>query len=159
MANRTGIKGNRSGAKRRNVLRLETEGFDELVTKLEGLGGNVKNVVTDALMQAAETIEEDTKDAMSAKNLPAKGRYSTGETERSIAKPEVTWSGTIGQTGVGFDFGKPGAGGFLITGTPRMQPNAALAKIYTRKSYMRQIQSDMEEVVADEIRRTMEGKK
>ena len=36
MANRTGIKGNKGGAKRRNTLRLELSGFEELVAKLEG---------------------------------------------------------------------------------------------------------------------------
>ncbi|MBO7339615.1 MAG: hypothetical protein J6U66_06060 [Lachnospiraceae bacterium] len=144
---------------KRNTLRLELSGFDELITKLEGLQGEVKEVVTDALMQAAETIEEDTKDAMARRYLPAQGRYSTGETVRSIVKPSVVWSGPIAETGVGFDYSKPGAGGFLITGTPRMAPNRELNRIYRKKAYVRQIQADMEAVVMDAIDRTMEGKK
>ena len=115
--------------------------------------------MTDALEQAAETIEEDTRDAMAKRYLPAQGAYSTGETKKTIVSPKVVWSGTIAETGVGFDYGKRGAGGFLISGTPRMEPNRELAKIYTRKKHMKQIQSDMQDVVMDAIDRAMEGKK
>ena len=72
--------------------------------------------------------------------------------------PKVEWSGTVAEVGVGFDYSMPGAGGFLITGTPKMQPNRELNRIYKQKKYMRQIQSDMEAVVADEINKKMEGK-
>ena len=144
---------------KRNTLKLDLSGFDELVTKLEGLNGDVKKAVTDALEQAAETIQEDTRNAMDKRYLPAKGIYSKGETERSIVEPKVTWSGTLAETAVGFDYSKPGAGGFLITGTPRMQPNRELNRIYKKKKYMTQIQQEMQDVVADEIKRTMEGKK
>ena len=143
---------------KKNTLNLELSGFNELVTKLEGMNGNVHKVVTDALMQAAETIEEDTHDAVKKSNLPAKGKYSTGDTEKAIAKPSVTWSGTVAEVGVGFDYSKNGAGGFLITGTPRMQPERELQKMYKQKKYMKAIQQDMEEVVQDEISRVMEGK-
>ena len=143
---------------KKNTLNLELSGFNELVTKLEGMNGNVHKVVTDALMQAAETIEEDTHNAVKKSNLPAKGKYSTGDTEKAIAKPSVTWSGTVAEVGVGFDYSKNGAGGFLITGTPRMQPDRELQKMYKQKKYMKAIQQDMEEVVQDEISRVMEGK-
>ena len=143
---------------KKNTLNLELSGFNEIVTKLEGMNGNVHKVVTDALMQAAETIEEDTHDAVKKSNLPAKGKYSTGDTEKAIAKPSVTWSGTVAEVGVGFDYSKNGAGGFLITGTPRMQPDRELQKMYKQKKYMKAIQQDMEEVVQDEISRVMEGK-
>lgn len=142
---------------KRNTLNLELKGFEELVTKLEGLNGNVKKVVTDALEQAAETIEEDTKDAVKKSNLPAKGIYSTGETEKAIVSPSVVWSGTTAEVGVGFDYGRSGAGGFLITGTPRMQPDRELQKMYKQKKYMKAIQQDMQDVVEDEIERIMEG--
>ena len=50
---------------------------------------------------------------------------------------------------IGFDFEKPGAGGYLITGTPRMKPDAALSKMYKQKAYMKKIQDDMENVILD----------
>lgn len=142
---------------KRNTLNIEMSGFNELVTKLEGLNGDVKKAVTDALGQAAETIEEDTKDALKKNNLPAKGIYSTGDTERAIVNAKVEWSGTVASVGVGFDYSKSGAGGFLITGTPRMQPDRELQKIYKQKKYMKAIQAEMQEIVMDEIKKKMGG--
>ena len=142
---------------RRNTLRLDTSGFEELITKLDAVGGGVQKAVTDALLQAAETVRDDTVDAMASINLPAQGKYSTGDTMRSIVEPAVTWSGTVAETPVGFDFSKPGAGGFLISGTPRMQPNPKLEEIYTRKRYMNALQQDMQDVITDYIIDKMEG--
>ena len=142
-----------------NTLKLDLKGFNELITKLEGLGGEVKPVVTDALEQAAETVEWDTKDAVKKANLPAKGRYSTGDTAASITEnARAEWSGTIAEIGLGFDYGKKGAGGFLITGTPRMKPDYELNRIYKQKKYMSKLQNEMSEIVNDEIIAIMEGR-
>lgn len=142
---------------KRNTLRLDTSGFEELIVKLESLNGNVKAAVTDALMQAAETIHDDTIDALSDEYLPRQGAYSTGQTKTTVVKPKVEWSGTLAEAPVGFDYGEKGAGGFLISGTPRMQPNRQLEQIYTRKKYMRKLQEDMQEVIGDYIIDKMEG--
>lgn len=140
------------------TLRLDLSGFDRLMEKLDRLGGDLKEVTEDALGQAAETIEWDTVDAVQKPNLPRGGKYSNGDTEASIVRDaKVEWEGTTGSIGVGFDFGKPGAGGFLITGTPRMAPVGPLTEIYKRKRYMSQIQKDMQEIVSDAIKERMEG--
>lgn len=142
----------------RNTLKLDMRGFEELITKLDGLGGDVKSVVTDALEQSAETIEWDTMDAVKKSNLPAKGKYSKGDTEKSIVKnAKVKWEGMTAVVGVGFDYDKPGAGGLLITGTPKMKPDNALKKIYKSKRYMEQIQNDMSEIINDAINEKMGG--
>lgn len=136
----------------RNILRLDTSGFEETLRRLKDLGGNVKLAVEDALSQAAETIMEDTEAAIAAPNLPAGGIYSQGTTKESIVRDlRVHWEGQIGWVPVGFDFSKPGAGGYLITGTPRMQPDRALNRMYKQKRYMRQIQSDMGDVIMDYV--------
>lgn len=142
----------------KNILKLNTKGFEEFAEKLDRLGTDLKPIFTDALEQAAETITEDTIDAMSPGNLPQGGKYSTGKTKDSIIKnPKVTWSGTIGEIPVGFDFEKPGAGGYLITGTPRMKPNNELNRIYKQKRYMTNIRKDMVDIFEDEIQRRMGG--
>lgn len=144
---------------KRNTLKLDLKGFEELITKLEGLNGNVKKAVTDAMEQAGETIGEDTADAVEKSNLPAGGKYSKGTTKKAIVQnPKIIWSGTKAEIGVGFNYDKPGAGGFLITGTPRMKPDYELQKIYKRKKYMSAIQKDMTEVVNDYIEDVMGGK-
>lgn len=142
---------------KRNTLRLDTSGFEELIVKLQALNGNVKAAVTDALLQAGETVRDDTVDALSDKYLPHQGEFSTGRTKLTVVEPSVEWSGTTAVAPVGFDYGEHGAGGYLISGTPRMKPDARLEQIYTRKKYMRKLQEDMQEVISDYITDKMEG--
>ena len=141
----------------RNTLRLDTSGISEMIEKLAELEGDVQKAVADALTQAAETIHDDTVDALSRAHLPARGRYSSGDTLASVVdRAPVEWEGTVASVPVGFDFSKPGAGGFLIKGTPRMKPDAALHRIYVQKKYMNKIQNDMADVVMDYIAQEME---
>lgn len=144
----------------KNTLNLDTSGLEELVNKLKKLEGDIKGAVTDVLEQAAETIEEDTREAIQPQNLPALGKYQSKDkdTEKAIVTgAKVTWTGSTAEINVGFDYSKPGAGGFLITGTPRMKPDKALQKIYKQKKYMTQLQADMGEVVSGYIKKQMEG--
>lgn len=142
----------------RNTLKLQLDGFNELLTKLDRLGGDLKPVIEDALTQAGETITEDTLEALGDSNLPAGGKYSTGDTDSSVVRnPRVEWEGTTASIGVGFDFGKPGAGGYLISGTPKMKPDYALQAIYKKKKYMTNLQNDMKDIVNDAIIEKMEG--
>lgn len=137
----------------RTTLKLDTSGLAPLLHKLAKMEGNVRKAVEDALEQSADTISEDTHEALSAANLPAKGIYSTGATDRSVIDDSrVRWeSGGVAWVPVGFDFSKPGAGGYLISGTPRMRPDAKLKRMYKGKKYMYGIQQDMWDVVADYV--------
>lgn len=143
---------------KRNTLKLTTSGFEELITKLDELGGDIMSVVEDALTQAGETIGEDTVEAVDNAYLPAKGKYSKGDTKKSVIRnPKVEWNGTIASVEVGFDYSKKGAGGFLITGTPRMKPDYELQKIYKKKPYMKQIEAEMIDVVQSAITEKLGG--
>ena len=143
---------------KRTTLNLDMKNIEQLILKLDELEGDVKSAVEDALIQAAETITEDTIDAVHKSNLPAGGKYSDGDTEDSIVKnPKVIWEGTKASVAIGFDYDKPGAGGYLITGTPRMKPDYELQKIYTGKRYMTNIRNDMEAVMQDYINEKMGG--
>ena len=142
----------------RNTLRLDTSGFDAYIRKLDSLGGDVRMAVNDALGSAADKIEKDTRAALAHVNLPAKGRFSSGDTEESIVtNPNVEWDGTVASIPVGFDFNKPGAGGFLITGTPRMKPDYELQRMYKQKRYMAQIQNQIGDALLDAVHDAMEG--
>lgn len=137
---------------KRNVLRLDVSGFEKVIDAIKDAGGNAKAAVTDALEQAGETVTEDTLTALEDQYLPAGGKYSIGETKKSVVKnPRVIWIGDRAEIGVGFDYSKPGAGGFLITGTPRMKPDEELQRIYLRKAYMRSIQEDIKFVLESYI--------
>lgn len=138
----------------RYKLSIDSSALEALAEELERLGGNLKSVMDDALQQAGETVAADTMEAMDRSNLPAKGKYSTGDTARTVIRESdvrVEWSGNIASVGLGFDKSKKGAGGFLITGTPRMQPDYALEQIFTRKTYQKQIMQDIQDVFNDAI--------
>lgn len=141
----------------RNTLKLDTTGFESMLRKLDALGGNVREAVQEALTKAGETISSDTVSALDAANLPAGGHYSDGNTRESVIRDaQVRWEGLTGYIPVGFDFSKPGAGGFLITGTPRMRPDAQLQKMYKQKKYMNQIQKDISNIILDYVIEAME---
>lgn len=136
----------------RNTLKLDTSGFEEMLKKLDSIGGNTHSAVNKMLTQAANTIRQDTIAALDAANLPAQGKYSKGDTKESIVTDtSVHWEGQVAWIPVGFDFSKVGAGGYLITGTPRMKPDAALNRMYKQKKYMAAIQQDMSETVLNAI--------
>lgn len=150
----------------RNTMKLELKGFNELLVKLDELQGDVKAAVTEALDDAGKKIGDDTAQAVEKQNLPAGGKFSTGDTARTVVKnPKTEWSGEVASIGLGFDFGMKGAGGFLIKGyyqnyhgTPRhMAPQKTLNAMYTGKGYMKTIQKDMEKVVVKAIDKKMKG--
>ena len=149
----------------RNTLKLTTTGLTRMLQDLDKLGGNVTKVATDALEQAGETIGEDTYAAVRPGNLPAKGKYSRGRTADSVVRnPRVVDEGDKLTIGVGFDYNKPGAGGYLISGrkkgkTGQMNAVSELQQIYKRKKYMNQITQDMIDIVQDEISNAMGGGK
>lgn len=142
----------------KNMLKLDTRGFDDYVAKLQKLKADLKPIFTDALTQAAETITKDTINGMKDQYLPAHGEYSRGDTKKSIVRNlRIGWIGMVGEVAVGFDFSKPGAGGLLITGTPKMRPDEELNRIYKDKKYMTNIKKDMIKIFQDEIDKRMGG--
>ena len=145
-------------AQRKSMLSIDFSNFSDYAERLDELGADLKKVFADAMEQAAETVQEDTLEALESAYLPADGIYSKGITKQQvITNAKVEWSGYVGEIGLGFDKSKPGAGGFLITGTPRMQPDYKLEDIYGRKKYENQIKKDIEEVLQAEIDRIMGG--
>ena len=139
-------------AARKNSISIDFSVFSDYAEELDKLGADLKEIFTDVMEQEGETVAEDTKDAVQKGNLPAGGKYSQGDTERAIiSQPKVEWSGELGEMGLGFDKTLPGAGGFLITGTPKMQPVQALVDIYGRKSYERRMTEDIMDYLGAEI--------
>lgn len=139
-------------ARRKNSLNIDFSVFSDYAEQLDKMGADLQKIFTDVMEQEGETVAEDTKDAVQSAYLPAKGKYSSGDTEDSIIMhPKVHWSGTLGEIGLGFDKTKKGAGGFLITGTPKMQPDYELEKIYGRKTYERRMVRDIMDYLMAEI--------
>ena len=147
-------KGSKGGS--RIKLSLDVKGFEELITKFDELQGDIKSALTETLEDIGEDIGQRTYEAMDKSNLPAKGKYSTGDTIKTIVRnPKVEWSGAIAEINVGFDKTKPGAGFLLITGTPRMSPVYELEKIYVHNEYNKwvnkQIRESFNELIAEKM--------
>lgn len=149
MANYLGLKWNKGGKlKRRKLGRINYREFEDLAEELDSLGANLQQVFSVALEESAKDVQSETLKAMSGSNLPAKGVYSTGNTASAInLDPKVKWSGTSGSIGFGFGHDKPNAGSYLITGTPRMQPDIALARIYASNKYRSQVSKNIKQVL------------
>lgn len=155
MANKTGVKWNKGGAlSRKRMLSIDFSQMGDIIEKLDNLGMNLEQIVTKVMEEEGKEVQEDTLKAISSGNLPAKGKYSTGDTEDSVIRDvSVTNFGSILEMKLGFDKTKPGAGGFLITGTPRMQPDQALADIYTAKKYENQLAKKIKKALQLELDR------
>lgn len=157
-------------ASRKKSLNMALNGLEELAERLQDLGGDLKKAMTEVLEDFADEITVDTEKAIQTQNLPAKGDYSRGTTQKSvITDPHVVWEGYVGKVGVGFDKTKPGSGGWLITGTPRMKPVLALQKIYGgwagnrrgssgQNKYIKDLAYDAKMIMLDHIQEAMEGK-
>lgn len=139
-----------------NKMKLEIYGFEEMITALDSIGANVKDFVTESLEAVGEEVGIRTKEALS--DLPAGGKYSTGDTEKSvIINPTVEWQGSVATIGMGFDKMKVGAGGFLISGTPRMPPVQGLVTIYKRKTFWKKMGEGLQDSFNDYFNEAMGG--
>lgn len=158
--NKFGVKWNKGGAKSRlKGYGIDFSQFTEFAEKLETIGLNVQKEFTTVMEGIAEDIQADTINATKAAYLPASGKYSTGRTAEGIEEfPKAVWSGNLGSVGIGFDKNKEGAGGFLITGTPRMKPDYKLEDIYARKTYVKKKMDEISSWFLEEISAAYSGK-
>lgn len=143
---------------RKQMISIDFKNFSDYAEKIDKLGANLKSVFSKAMEEAAEKVQQDTIAAIQPVNLPDKGRYSTGDTLNSVIRdPKTKWEGSIGEIPIGFDKTKPGAGGWLITGTPKMRPDYALEKIYGTKRYESELKKTIEKALQREIDKIMGG--
>ena len=143
----------------RNQFRIDTSGMESLLMKLERLEhATARETVESVLQPLAEKINADTRNAIQPQHLPAKGIYSNGATAASIeTDSSVRWDGMTAWIPVGFDFSKPGAGGYLISGTPKMAPDRELRRMFRQKTYMNSIQQEVWDGLMEKINEAMEG--
>lgn len=144
----------------RNRIVCDFAGFKDFMARLDELGNDdaMKRGAEAGLKASKQYVNTEIKKAISKSNLPAHGKYSRGDTEKSIDKNfNVDWKGLIGSTKIGFDFSKSGLVSiFLMYGTPKMQPVPGLYDaIYGRrtKSKIKRLQKEAIQTV---IQREME---
>ena len=143
----------------RNRIGLQFNGWEDYIAKLDELGGSqaMKKGVEEALIESKKHVNPLIEKSMS--KLPAGGRYSTGNTKKSIDNEnKVEWVGMTGEIKIGFDFSKSGLKSiFLMYGTPKMKPVSGLkSAIYGTKT-QKEIAEIQEKVLSEAIKKVMEG--
>lgn len=147
-------------AKRKTMLEVDFSAFEEYAEKLDELGANLEVIFKEIMEDNAEEVQTLTVEAVQNRYLPAKGNFrrNPSKTIDSINRnPKASVMGSIIEVPLGFDKSKPGAGGWLITGTPKMAPDYELQKIYSRKSYEKELTRRMMQDFQDRIDEIMEG--
>jgi hypothetical protein len=145
----------------RKKIGLQFEGWEEYISKLDELGGStvVKKGVEEALIESKKHVNPLIEKSMVKGKLPAGGKYSHGNTEKSIEdEMSVEWKGLTGEIKIGFDFSKSGVTSvFLMYGTPKMKPVAGLKNAIYGAKTQKEIAEIQEKILAEHIKKVMEG--
>lgn len=136
---------------------FDTTALQKYADKLEQLGGSdaLKRATDAGMAQAKLEINKQISAAMQPGNLPAGGKYSTGDTRESINRSmDAKWDGNIATLPVGFDMDKSGITSILLMyGTPKMKPAAGLYDAIYGKSAQSKARKAQEEAIKKVIER------
>lgn len=141
-------------ASRNHGLSIDFSCFEVFAEELDKLGADIPEIFSEVMEEAGKEVQEKTKEASANAYLPAGGKYRSSNSETLAAidpSPKPIVSGSVIEIGLGFDKSKPGAGGFLITGTPKMAPDYKLEDLYVRKRYKNKLVKEIGKSLQDEI--------
>lgn len=127
-------------------MKIEMEGFEDLMSRLQKAGAEIHDVTEKALEEAHKAVTPDIQTAIAKHRL-------TGETEGALIKDaEIEWNGLEAAVKVGFrieDGGLPSI--FLMYGTPKMSPDKTLYNSIYGAAAKRKIKEAQEKVLFDEL--------
>jgi hypothetical protein len=138
-----------------NKCYIEFEGFEEAIQRLTKLEGNAKATAEKALKETHRIITKKAEESAQKPNLPAKGKYSGGDTSESLYREgDVEWAGTLASVKTGFSISKGGlASIFMIYGTPRHMKNQKMYNAFWSKKTIDEVREKQAEIFFDEIRK------
>lgn len=109
---------------------FDTTALKKYAERLESVGGSaaVKRAVEAGMKATKQQVNTQVTAAMQPGNLPAGGKYATGETLENLNRDmAVEWEGNLARLPLGFDLKSDGLVSiFLMHGTPKMPPAAGL---------------------------------
>ena len=140
-------------------MKLEISGINELMQRIDKLGGDSKEIAEKALRETHRIVTEQAEAAMDKGNLPAKGKYSAGETLKSLIRtPNITWNGSVASVDVGFRISENDFTSILlIYGTPKTKKVQKLYNAFYSKRIKDEIRKAQEDVLYEEVRRLEHG--
>ena len=138
-----------------NKCKLEFEGFEEVIDKLAKVNANIKKIAEKSLIESHKLITKKAEEAVQKANLPAKGKFSQGDTLNSLYKDaKIEWEGTLASVKTGFSISKGGiASIFMIYGTPRRMKNQKMYNAFWGKKTIEEVKAKQEENFYNELRR------
>lgn len=128
-------------------MKLEVQGLDDIMKRLNDANADVKQAVNRALTETHRIVTEKADTAIQQHRL-------TGQTERSLRRNAVIeWQGNVAEVKVGFDIAHGGlASVFLMYGTPRKKKDQKLYNAFFGKSTQQEYIRAQEEILYDAIR-------
>lgn len=134
---------------RKNRVRLQFDGFQEYAERIDRLNGDLKSIMTEALVESKNLVTPGIKKRMQK-------HHHTGVTESMINEDnQVSWDGPIGEIKIGFESGDgdglPSI--FLMYGTPRMKKDTALYNSIYGSKIKKQISDLQKEIFERELER------
>lgn len=139
---------------KRNSIGIETNGLEDIIASLEKAELSVTDAIEQTLIESKKHVTNAlVRDTVPA-NYPAKGKYSTGDLEKSINKDTtVMWRGLTAEIKVGYDFNKAGlVSVFMMYGTPRYMK---VQKIYN-DFYSSKTKRELEEIQQKKLNEILE---
>ena len=137
---------------RKNRMSIDFIGFEEMATKLDGLGGDLKSISDKALRTTHDVITQKLHKDMER-------HKRTGKTENSIADTaSVEWEGNKASIKVGFRISGGGLPSiFLMYGTPRMKKDQNLYNDVYGSKTRRQVRELQHNIFSEALSTVMEG--
>lgn len=136
----------------KNKIGLEVKGFEEMITHLDELEGDLNEAVSGCLRVANNTVASKLEQDIHK-------HKRTGLTAGSIVtKANVKWEGSMASVDVGFDLKKGGMPSiFLMYGTPRMAKDQSLYDDIYGTRTKREIAKKQEAIMSGMIKKRMGG--
>lgn len=133
------------------TFKLDFEGIDEALARLDDLGGNVKKATEKALEATYDYVTPNINKELS------KYKVRSGNMVSSFRKNEkVEWFGFMAQIKAGFDYDISNHAIYhMITGNPYMQPNKKLYNALYGAKTKKEIQRIQKEIFVREIGKVM----
>ena len=139
---------------------IEFEGFKEILQQFRELEADIIPVTTKALEETHAYITPKIHEKMKPSNLPAKGKYSTGQSESQIIdEPFVEWDGYVGKVDIGFSLDETLTPIYLIYGTEKMNAVNGLKNTIYGKKTKEEISKIQEGIFTKELEKVMSGGK
>lgn len=143
---------------RKNRIGISFSGFEELAAKLDESTEDIKPATEEALKAGHKIVTEKLKKTIRKSNLPAKGKYYTGATEKALKiDNKVEWNGTTATIKVGFNLDVSMQSIYLMYGTPKMKPVAGMKAAIYGKASIKEREELQKEIFDKAIKKAMEG--